>query len=455
MKKLFSRIRAAILAGCMLLLLVATCVTPAFAFDNSVKEGAVAVVFYLKNAGFYISTDQGFQRMEDLGDQKWSAGSGFFVGDSGMDSQYIVTNCHVIDDYVNASEGGTYLYYYGDSNQGYPIYIGAASCELRIYYSQNDYDIAYVDCYGDMEKVDLAVLRLRNATDKRHALPIMVPTEDMVGDTVYTVGFPGNADNIFTGASQYGVNDVTVHKGSINKFVANEGVGVERIAIDATIQHGNSGGPLVTEEGYVIGVNTNVVSRSPYQNQIEADYYAINASELVRFLDKNSIPYELAGSKGGFPVGIVVAVVAVIAVVGVAVFLFLKKKSQPAGVSGTAKEAGGNVSKAVICSMASQHGGKTFPVGSTPVVIGRSVSDCTIVFREGTQGVSGKHCSVSYNAAAGVFVLTDLGSTFGTFLGSGMKLTANSPVNLKPGDVFYLGDKTNILKVELEQASHV
>ena len=149
----------------------------------------------------------------------------------------------------------------------------------------------------------------------------------------------------------------------------------------------------------------------------------------------------------------------VVAAAGAAVFVVLNKKkgsTVPAAVPASAPAhatapAGGAGLKAVVRSTSAQHGGKAFPVGGAPVMIGRDPSACAIVFQEGTRGVSGKHCSVSYNASANVFVLTDLGSSFGTFLGSGMKLTANSPVNLKPGDIFYIGDKSNVLKVEVGQ----
>lgn len=450
------RIRAAVLLACILLAAGLTNIT-AYAFDNSVKEGTVAVVFYLKDAKYYITDGVESQLIDSLGDTSLGHGTGFFVGASGEDPQYVVTNCHVIEDYVAASEGEEFTTISGYTDEGYAIVMHASSCELRIYYSKDDYDVAFVDCYGDSEKVDLAVLRLRSATDKRHALQLMIPEEDMVGDTVYTVGYPGIADNMLTGASQYGIEDATVHKGSISRFVANEGKGVERIATDAKIQPGNSGGPLVTEDGYVVGVNTNTVSRTTDTTQSEN--YAINATELTRFLDKNNIPYEMAGASesgngGGSGVGIIIGIVVVV-IATAAVFFVMnnKKKGQGAQSSpvSTNVNASSSVKKAVIRSMSAQHGSRAFSVDRTPVIIGRDAAACTIVFKEGTPGVSGKHCSVYYDPNTNEFILTDLGSSYGTFLANGMKLTANSPVNLKPSEIFYIGDKANVLKVEVEQ----
>ena len=432
--------------------------TTAYAFDNDVKSGVVPVVFYLKGAEVYLTDGTNYQLYQTLGDCEWSGGSGFFVGDGSGSAQYIVTNAHVVEDYVSAKEGEQFATLYGYTDEGYGIVIYATSCELRVYYSQDDYEAAYVDCIGDSDKVDLAVLRLRDPTNKRHTLSLMETNEKMVGDTVYTVGFPGNADNQFTSASHYGVNDVTVHKGSITKFAVNEGKGVERIAVDATIQHGNSGGPLVTEDGKVIGVNTNVESNVKYGTQVEVDYYAINSNEIMRFLDKNNIPYQKAtgGIKlDGKTLGIIGGAVVVIGAVVAVIIVMSKKKgngmrnpNMQSGMPGMAP--GGNL-RGVVRSMSAQHNGQTFPVGNAPLMIGRDPTTCQIVFAKDTTGVSGKHCTVYFDAAAGSFTLTDIGSTYGTYLSNGLKLTPHTPVSIKPGDTFCVGDKANILKVEVMQ----
>lgn len=365
-----------------------------------------------------------------------------------------MTNHHVVEDYINAGEGGTYIfdtgvYYQDNSGNTYKKVIGATSCQLRVYYDEDDYDVAYVDCYGDSDKVDLAVLTIREATDKRHPLQISVPTSDMVGDTVYTVGFPGIADNELTSASSYGIDDITVNTGTISRFGASD-KGVEQIQMDAAISGGNSGGPLVTEDGAVIGANTAGISN----NSGAQIYYALHASELVKFLDKNDIPYEQAKQGGGSIVPIIAAVVVACLVAAVTVVLLKKKKAAPAPQSkkAAAKATASQpqaVQRPFIRSLAAQHNGMALVVGVAPILIGRESGSCKLVYAEGTAGVSGRHCSVSYDAAKGEFIVTDLGSTYGTFLMNGQKLEANAPCRIKPGSGFYVGDKANAIRTEL------
>lgn len=79
------------------------------AFDNSVREGVVPVVFYLKDARLvYLSTDGAVTKGNTVDEVEWSGGSGFFVGNTGEDPQYVVTNYHVVEDYIATNEGEQY-----------------------------------------------------------------------------------------------------------------------------------------------------------------------------------------------------------------------------------------------------------------------------------------------------------------------------------------------------------
>lgn len=220
MKVLKKRVLSVLLCGMVFLSGIVVFPEKTYAYNKDVSSGVVPVVFYV-NDGAYVVVDSQKKKVVDTLKNysgEWGGGTGFFIGKEGENPQYIVTNFHVVDDYVGYGEGSsffTFIDYYEPDTYGerYEIYLAFFDYELRVYYSENDYEAAYVDSHGEVDKVDLALLRLKDPTDKRHPLPIMVPDDDMVGETIYTVGFPGNADNEYTSASKYGVEDVTVHKG--------------------------------------------------------------------------------------------------------------------------------------------------------------------------------------------------------------------------------------------------
>jgi len=74
------------------------------------------------------------------------------------------------------------------------------------------------------------------------------------------------------------------------------------------------------------------------------------------------------------------------------------------------------------------------------VVMGRSHT-CNLVFPEDAPRISRRHCSVTCNMTDGTFILTDLESTYGTYLGEEFKLPAGKSVLLKEGEEFYIGEK--------------
>ena len=395
-----NRIAAALLAA----LLLAVTALPAFAdFNQETLNGIVMITTGAPDKD---------------GKMSYWRGTGFFVGTAGENPQYIVTNCHVVEEFILAGKA-----------------LGGG--ELHVRFDKDDEAEAYLVDY-DAEK-DVAILRLAETTDKRVSLQMRVPQEDSLGSEAYAVGYPAAADLTVTAVNSFSQKDATVTTGSISRFLTESGTGRKLIQTDASLGGGNSGGPLIDGTGAVIGINT---AGSKLDSNL---FYAVSVGEVLPLLDKNSIPYTLApetksGGSTMLYVGIGAAAVAVIAVLAV---VLGKKKKAPAAPKD--QEPKGTP---VLRSMAPQHGGMVVQLHGQPVQIGRDGAVCRLVYQDGTPGVSGRHCQVSFEQ--GQFVLTDLNSTYGTFLSNGQRVAPNSPVTLPPKSSFYLGEADNTVYVDLE-----
>ena len=142
------------------------------------------------------------------------------------------------------------------------------------------------------------------------------------------------------------------------------------------------------------------------------------------------------------------AVSAVVIVIIAAAVLMGKKKKSPAP---EAKQETPSASKIpVMRSMAPQHGGMVVQLHHQPVQIGRDPATCRLVYQDGTPGVSSKHCQVYFDEQEQMFIVTDLNSTYGTFLASGQRIAPNTPVKLPPHSSIYLGEADNTVYLELE-----
>lgn len=414
----------------------------------------------------------------DAGTVSFGWGTGFFVGEEGQDPMYLITNHHVIEPFLESGEGELVQV---ETTDG----MLTGRSKIRVFYDSDDFEEAYPVAYDEIK--DLAVLKLGAATSKRTPLPLCSPTDNMVGSTVYAVGYPGLAENIFADAtSTWGPSDVSVTSGSISRLLTTSGTGQMRLQIDCVIRHGNSGGPLVNEDGQVLGIAVSSVS----DEEDSSMYYGVNIDEVIPYLKQYDVPYVLQeagatqsssetsleegtapagdtivvpesveeepeGSSGGVPAAVWVVIgVAVAAVAGVVIFLLLQKgKKTPAQVQPVQPApapAPAPQKVPVLRSLAQQHNGVRIPIQGRQILIGTSQGECQVVFRPGTPGVSRRHCSISWDAATGDFILTDLGSSFGTFLENRQKLAQGVPTRLRPGDRFYLGSPENLLSTGLE-----
>jgi hypothetical protein len=107
--------------------------------------------------------------------------------------------------------------------------------------------------------------------------------------------------------------------------------------------------------------------------------------------------------------------------------------------------------KPALRGIAGQYAGESVPLDGGPSTLGRDQHMANLVFPQEADSISKRHCRIAWDAERRVFVLEDLGSTNGTFLASGERLSPGQPCDLRVGDRFYIGDLRNQFEVRMEE----
>ena len=342
----------------------------------------------------------------------YSSGTGFAIGDPNEPVEYIVTNAHVVTIDNKGTIGSKVMVYFSEA--------------------QNDYVITTIYKI-DLQK-DIAILKLPEPTTKRTAL-VLCPSDDVdMNGEVTTLGYPGVSDKL-NDNKKHDTNDITVTRGIISrKFYENDRMR-SMYQIDAYINHGNSGGPLVNAKGEVVGINSEGIIGEANVNA------AICIDELINLVSRDQVNYVLSTDAAPFDPTIIIiiaAVVVVAAAAAVVVVMMNKNKTQhgnaPVSTPAAApKRAAAPVNAPVTPVIICEKGllaGRSFPIGAS-VIIGRNTQKCGICFPVDAKGVSGVHCEIRKGVNG--YEIIDRGSSFGTTLGSGQKLTANVPVVIPNG----------------------
>ena len=365
------------------------------------------------------------------------SGTGWAIGKPGEPVEYIVTNAHVVERAYTAPP--------------------TAGRSIIIYYSgaENDYTEAQVVYYSAQNQKDIAILKLPSPSEKRVALRLRDTASVKIGETAFALGYPTLASS-GQQFNTFNKEDVTMTRGIISKRVVPMGATFDSFQMDVSILPGNSGGPLVDEKGYVIGINTLYREARVGDTPIPLGMgNAIVVNELTKVLDAERIDYTMASTGlSWLQGGISYAFLAVgILALAAGIYLMLqvqrsgqdtvaiKDQSHSAGPGANQASGRGPVKKkAFLRGVTGKFAGQSFDLEKGKVVIGRDAAASNIVFDENTPGISRSHCQIVYNPAEDGFLITDLGSTYGTFLGNGKKLPANVPEKLTAGDTFYLGN---------------
>lgn len=209
-----------------------------------------------------------------------SFGSGFLIG-STETKQYIVTNYHVLNIDKYKEDIAKQL---DVPVKNLKTVINAVVTNSGGSTSELEFNPSFAS-----EKNDLAVLEVKTKIYTSTSLLLSDDKSIKEADSVWSLGYPYDKTTYANDFPTYKNEDVEMRQGHVGKFVTHKGV--KCIEHDATLAEGSSGGPLVDENGYVVGIN-----RSGWQDGLT--FYAIRVNQLKDILDTFNIQYDKAPLPG-------------------------------------------------------------------------------------------------------------------------------------------------------------
>lgn len=209
-------------------------------------------------------------------DKPMGSGSGYFVNRTGL----LVTNNHVADPTHLRSDAEKQAWYYGAGKVSWDIILDAGTedeqripCEM-VY--QNDY-------------ADQAILQALdedgNKLETPNFLPLLPESRLKERMRVYAMGFPGGDSQRQEGKEHA---EVTITNGHVLELPRTPGGRVRMVYTDVNVRRGNSGGPSVNIDGYLVGTVTLMTKPEGRPAGAGANYAALVPSALTGDMIRNA-----------------------------------------------------------------------------------------------------------------------------------------------------------------------
>ena len=396
------------------------------------REGVLRVYHEAYVTGYYSGT---YYQNEFLG--AWT-GSAFVVHREASGETILVSNRHCVDA----------VYADGDVAE---IAHAGLTVNNEIYIVNDDAEhMIRAEVLAVSPKTDLALLRVKSLKGRNLQMKIWEgDPSTIIQNTVYTAGFPGASDAIKSDKAyselQSGIDSVTFADGKVSRVIeAGQTEYGEVIQHTSLTNSGNSGGPLLDEDGNVIGVNTWSTDLG------ELTFWSISNRELISFLKMNKIPY-LKGvrTKKTDPAVIAIIIAVVIAMMLLIVAVRQRRINQEQGrqieailrkrltqftsfiapkkassVNAEKKASSLSSEKELPVSPVSKAGrvlrcdygnlaGREYKL-TDRLVIGRDPHQCSLVFPKDANDVSRIHCTLRF--AGERVTVRDENSSNGTYI---------------------------------------
>ncbi len=366
----------------------------------------------------------------------YGIGTGFAV-----DKHYVVTNAHVVEDSYDVV-----------------IYTYSEDAESNI---GDEYEAEVVAIDEDQ---DIAVLYIEDT--KLPPLEFADVNSIKEGDEVYAIGTPADLP-------------YTLTKGTVSSKLRTIN-DVNCVQTDAAINHGNSGGPLLNNDGQVIGMNTWGIDGNQNIN------LSIRIDTIQEYLDDEGIDYTVAkpveeleseeknpedskdsndskdskdkdskkekNSDNGILIIAIAVPVVILLVVGIILIVKLsggKNKTQgdSFGVPGETvlvDDFGPGVPSQPVVGGVVVLSGRMINYQmdirkDKTVVVGKDPGYATLILDKSYEKVSRIHCSISFDELKNKYYVVD-SSTNGTYFEDNIRLPKNVRISVDKGAVIKLAD---------------
>lgn len=214
-------------------------------------KGAKMTLDELKKASAYIKVETA---------AGGASGSGFLISANGS-TGLVATNHHVIAEAVEEK-------------------FGNISAKVSVVFNSGlaDEHSHKADVVAFDPIADVAILRIQSAKEWPKVLnPYNTPAKLNEGTSIHFYGFP-----LGGGLSSSKRNpEISVGNASIASFRHNDAGKLDRIQISGTLNHGNSGGPIVDDDGRLVGIAVSII-RTEIATGIG---FAVPVADLIALLE--------------------------------------------------------------------------------------------------------------------------------------------------------------------------
>ena len=185
------------------------------------------------------------------GDTPFGSGSGYFINRTGL----LITNNHVVDPTHRASDDAKRSFHYRAGRLVWTVVTNSGTDDEKTY----ECSMVYQNEWADQAILQAYVGRPEDGEmlQTPYFMPLMPESRLSVRMPVWTFGFPGG-DRTSTQQGEH--PEVSITTGHVLDVPRTPGGRIQVIYVDSLARPGNSGGPCVNIDGFVLGTLTIMAS---------------------------------------------------------------------------------------------------------------------------------------------------------------------------------------------------